>query len=173
MRLTGPYSGCAELRDSPSCCDKSGLMGWQLCTKAEAAVQQNWTENHSLTQSLPVWHGSLSGARRCCSRVSPQKIGKPFSFPASCCLPPMTQARSGKSFLPQKQLSCVTTDTPAGTLYARSSELAHTAVLSRRLHNFCSVPAPCRLNGFIATCYLRFALRWSTSRLQPVVKPCC
>ena len=48
-------------------------MGWLMCTKAGAEVQQFCAEKRSLMHTRLVWRSSVPGAQRCCFRMSPQK----------------------------------------------------------------------------------------------------
>ena len=74
-------------------------MGWLMCTKAGAEVQQFCAEKHSLMHTRLVWRSSVPGAQRCCFRMSPQKIRKYLSFPATCRSLPVTEQSFQQGFL--------------------------------------------------------------------------
>ena len=97
-----------------------------MCTRAGADLQQICAETHSLIHTLLVWRSSVPGAQRCCCRMSPQKIGKQLSFPATCRSLPMTEHSSGTRVFPNCQLCSAVTVTLKACLHSRSSEIERT-----------------------------------------------
>ena len=97
-----------------------------MCTRAGAGLQQIRAEKHSLMHTLLVWRSSVPGAQRCCFRMSPQKIGKWLSFPATCRSLPMTERSSGARVFPNFELCSAVTVTLKACLHSRSGEVEHT-----------------------------------------------
>ena len=79
-----------------------------------------------LTHALLDWRRSVPGAHRYFLRMSPQKIGKQLSFPATRRSLPMTQQSSGSRVFPNFQLCSAATVTLTACLHSRSSEIEHT-----------------------------------------------
>ena len=97
-----------------------------MCTRAGTEVQQVCAEKHTRTDALLVWRSSLRGAQSLCFRMSPQKIGKKLSFPATSRSLPATEQSSGTRVFPNFQLCSAVTVTLEACLHSRSSEMDST-----------------------------------------------
>ena len=97
-----------------------------MSTRAGAELQQICADIHSLTHALLVRRSSAPGAHRCCLRMSPQRIGKQLSFPATCRSLPMTEQSSDTRVFPNFQQFSAVTVTLKACLHSRSSEFERT-----------------------------------------------
>ena len=107
------------------------MMGWLMCTRAGAELQQMCAGTHSLIHTLLVWRSSMPGAQCYCFRMSPQKMGKQLGFPATCRSLPMTEQSCGtrvflSSLFPNLQPWSAVSVTLKACLHSRSSEIDHT-----------------------------------------------
>ena len=99
-------------------------MGWLMCTRAGAGLQQICAKKHSLKHSRLVWRSSLPGAQRCCFRMSPQKIGKQLG--GNLPLAAYDGAELRRQNFPNIELCSAVTVTLKACLHSRSGEVEHT-----------------------------------------------
>ena len=97
-----------------------------MSTRTGAILQQFCARLLCINHALLVWRSSVPGAHHYYLRMSPQKIGKQFSFPATRHSLPMMQQSSGMRAFPNFQLSTAVTVTLTACLHSRSSEVGCT-----------------------------------------------